>query len=131
MARLAAHCLRGDGLGPALRAEWTRPQLPITTASQFPTLQPERSPPPHPRLAAGLGMLAFDGPQGPGFYKGGHDDVTANTWVGLEAGRRSVLILSNDVRAEPAFPALVAAALGETGVPWAWEYPGMGFWKEG
>ena len=37
------------------------------------------------------------------------------------------MILSNDVRAEPAFPRLVAFILGETGVPWTWEYGGMTF----
>jgi hypothetical protein len=48
--------------------------------------------------------------------------------VCVQAGRRCVVILANDVRAEPAFPALVQALLGDTGVPWAWEYPGMRFW---
>jgi hypothetical protein len=36
-----------------------------------------------------------------------------------------VLILSNDVRAERAFPMLVRSVLGETGVPYRWEYPGL------
>jgi hypothetical protein len=48
--------------------------------------------------------------------------VTANTLVCLEKGQRCVLILGNDVRIERAFPKLVKAALGETGVPYAWEY---------
>lgn len=73
-------------------------------------------------LAAGLGVVVFDGPQGHGFYKGGHDDATANTMVCLEEGRRAVLILSNDVRAEAAFADIVKAILGETGVPYDWEY---------
>jgi hypothetical protein len=34
-------------------------------------------------------------------------------------------ILSNDVRAEPTFPRLVQLVLGETGVPWRWEYGRM------
>lgn len=129
MGRLVASHVRGDGLSAAGRAELIKPLLPITTRSQFPTLQ---SPPPSPRfqaLAAGLGVIAFRGPQGAGFYKGGHDDSTANTWVCLEATRRCVVILSNDVRAEPAFPALVRSILGETGLPWAWEYGDMKFWS--
>jgi len=40
----------------------------------------------------------------------------------VERGERCVLILSNDVRAERAFPMLVKAVLGETGVPFGWEY---------
>jgi hypothetical protein len=73
-------------------------------------------------------VIAFKGPQGAGFFKGGHNDSTANMWVCLESGKRCVVILSNDVRAEPAFPALVRSILGETGLPWAWEYGGMQFW---
>jgi hypothetical protein len=33
-----------------------------------------------------------------------------------------VVLLGNDVRSENAFPALVRFVLGETGVPFAWEY---------
>jgi hypothetical protein len=40
-----------------------------------------------------------------------------------------VVILANDVRAESAFPALVASILGESGVPWGWEYGDMRFWS--
>lgn len=128
MGRLAASYVRGDGLSAAARAELVRAQLPIRTRSQFPTFQEPLSPSPFPAIGAGLGVIAFHGPQGAGFFKGGHNDVTANTWVCLEAGQRCVVILSNDVRSEPAFPALVAAILGESGVPWAWEYGEMKFW---
>ena len=74
-------------------------------------------------------MIAFEGPQGPGYFKGGHNDATANMGVCLETPQRCVVILSNDVRAEPAFPALVRSILGETGLPWAWEYGDMRFWS--
>lgn len=122
-ARFAAGYVRGDGLTPAGAAELLRPQRPITTASQFPTLQPEL-PPAQRRadLSAGLGVVTFSGPQGPGFYKGGHDDATGNTWVCLRQPQRCVVLLGNDVRAERAFPRLVAAILGDTGVPYDWEY---------
>ncbi|WP_303636928.1 serine hydrolase domain-containing protein [Stenotrophomonas tuberculopleuritidis] len=123
MANFAAGYVRGDGLSAAMRQELVRPQLPITTASQFPTLQPalpvaQR----HRELAAALGVVAFRGPQGPGFYKGGHDDAVGNTLVCIERGQRCMVILGNDVRAEATFPALVAFVLGRTGVPWPWEY---------
>lgn len=67
-------------------------------------------------------MIVFTGPQGPGFFKGGHNHITANTLVCLEAGQRAVLILANDVRAEAAFADLVQFILGDTGVPYVWEY---------
>lgn len=129
MARFAAAYVSGEGLSPAARRELTRPQLPITTRTQFPSLQPEL-PPAERRadLAAGLGVVVFEGPQGRGFYKGGHNDSTGNTWVCVERGRRCVVILANDVRAERAFPAIVAKFLGETGVPWTWEYGEKAFW---
>ena len=128
MARMASGYLRGVGLSPDAAAALSSPHLPITTASQFPTLQTEL-PPARRRadLAAGLGVIVFEGPQGPGFYKGGHDDSTGNTWVCLRAQRRCVVILANDVRAEAAFPALVEFILGDTGAPWRWEYGGMTF----
>lgn len=122
-ARFAAAYVRGEGLSPASRAELVRPQLAITTATQFPSFQPELPPDERrPGLAAGLGLIVFDGPQGRGFFKGGHNDSTANTWICVERGRRCVVILSNDVRAETAFPTLVAFILGDTGVPYDWEY---------
>ncbi len=132
MARFAAAYVRGDGLSAAAHQALTTPQHPITTRSQFPTLQPEL--PADARradLAAGLGVVVFEGPQGRGFFKGGHNDSTGNTWVCLLDGRRCVLILANDVRAEAAFPAIVAALLGDTGVPWRWEYGDMAFWSAG
>jgi CubicO group peptidase (beta-lactamase class C family) len=125
LARFAAGFIRGEGLSVRSRAELVRPQLAITTASQFPTIQPELPPAKRRRdLFAGLGVVTFRGPQGRGFYKGGHDEQTANSLVCVERGQKCVVILCNDVRMEKAFPELVRAALGETGVPYDWEYGG-------
>ena len=123
LAKLAAYMVRGGGLSKAAAAERIRGSLPITTATQFPNFLPDA--PAAKRvsgLAAGIGVIAFTGPQGRGWVKGGHNESTGNTLVCVERGERCVLILSNDVRAERAFPMLVKAALGETGVPFAWEY---------
>ena len=122
-ARFVAGLVRGDGLSAASRAAMTAPQGPITTATEFPTLQPELPAAlRRPDLATGLGVVVFDGPQGPGFFKGGHEDFAGNTFVCLTRSARCVVLLSNDVRAERAFPGLVAAILGETAAPWRWEY---------
>ncbi|MFA6113303.1 MAG: serine hydrolase domain-containing protein [Sphingomonas sp.] len=123
LSKFVAALVRGDGLSPAARAELARPGLPIATAHQFPNLAPTL--PAEQRrkdLAAGLGVIVFDGPQGHGFFKGGHDDQTGNTMVCLEKSKRCVLILSNDVRAEASYPDLVRFILGGTGVPYDWEY---------
>ena len=53
---------------------------------------------------------------------GGYNGTTANTMVCLEAYERCVLILSNDVRSEAAFAELIKFILGETRVPYDWEY---------
>lgn len=123
MATMAAAMVRGWGLSAKGRAEFVRGTLPITTRSQFPTLQPEADPADRPKASAAMGVIAFDGPQGPGFYKGGHNDSTANTMVCVQRRQRCAVILSNDVRIEVLFPRMVNTLLGETGVPYAWEYP--------
>ncbi len=123
LSKFVSALVRGDGLTPASRAELAKPQLSIATAHQFPPFQTDLPEGERRKdLAAGLGVVVFDGPQGHGFYKGGHDGQTANTMVCLEAGQRAVLILSNDVRAEAGFGRLVRFLLGETGVPYDWEY---------
>ena len=122
-AAFAAGFMRGEGLKRATRSEMLRGQLPIRTAGQFPTLGPEVPPAKQLKgLAAGLGVATFEGPQGPGFFKGGHNDTTGNIWVCLERRRRCVVLLANDVRAEPMFEELVELILGPTGLPWRWEY---------
>lgn len=125
MAKMAAAMVRGYGLSPKGRANFNLGTLPITTRQQFPKLLPDAPESERPPAKAALGVIAFEGPQGRGWYKGGHDDITANTVVCLERRKRCVLIMSNDVRSESAFPALVRAALGETGVPYRWEYPDL------
>ncbi len=129
IGQLVASYVRGDGLSAAARAEMVRPQLTIKTPTQFPSLQAIHETAHHPDLSAALGVIAFTGPQGRGFFKGGHNDTTANTWVCVEARKRCVVILANDVRAEPAFPAIVRSIIGEAGVPWAWEYGPIPFWN--
>ena len=123
LSKFAAALVRGEGLSAASRAEMVRPQLHIGTKTQFPPFADELPADQQRKdLYAGLGVVVFDGPQGHGFFKGGHDNQTANTLVCLEASKRCVLILSNDVRSEAAFADLVAFILGDTGVPYDWEY---------
>lgn len=122
LAAMTAAMVRGYGLPAKWRAEYARGTQKITSKTQFPTLNNPAGPGEGTDAKAALGVLAFTGPQGPGWLKGGHNEVTANTLVCIEKRQRCVLILGNDVRIERAFPKLVKAALGETGVPHAWEY---------
>ena len=123
MAKFAAALVRGGGLTPASRAEITKPSLHITTRNQFPLFLPDLPASEQRKdLFAGLGVVVFNGPQGHGFYKGGHDGQTANTLVCIEGSQSCALILSNDVRSEAGFADLVRFVLGDTGVPYDWEY---------
>ena len=123
-AKFAAGFMRGEGLKPQSRAEMLKGQLPIRPRrSSRRSGQTRRGP------ASGRGwrwvLVSSPSPgrRGRGFFKGGHNDSTANMWACIEAKRRCVVLLSNDVRAETAFPKLVDAILGNTGLPWLWEYP--------
>ena len=128
LANFAAALVSGQGLSKTARAELLRPNLAIRSRSQFPTLQndapaAERS----AGIASSVGLITFTGPQGAAFFRGGHNDSTGNTLVCLEKGERCVLIMSNDVRAEAAFPMIVRDILGETGAPWRWIFGDMKF----
>jgi CubicO group peptidase (beta-lactamase class C family) len=123
LSKFVAALSRHEGLSAAAYAEMLKPQLHIGTAHQFPNFAPEL-PAARQRkdLFAGLGLVVFDGPQGHGFFKGGHDEQTANMMVCVAKTRNCVLLLSNDVRAEAGYAELVKAVLGDTGVPFDWEY---------
>jgi CubicO group peptidase (beta-lactamase class C family) len=122
-ARFWAAVVRGEGLTPTSRAEFVRPQLAITSRRQFPTLLEARGAwDSTVGLSAGLGVVTFRDASGPAWYKGGHNDWTGNQVICLEARRRCVVFLGNDVRAERIYPELAAFILGPTQMPWGWEY---------
>jgi CubicO group peptidase (beta-lactamase class C family) len=122
-AKMWAGILRGDGLSAASRAELVRPQVKITSAHQFPTLRDWTDPRNETvHLSAGIGLVTFQDTTGPAFFKGGHDDGTGNMVVCLETPRRCVVLLSNDVRAERIYPEAARLVLGDTKMPWYWEY---------
>ena len=113
---------RGEGLSARSRAEMIKPQIAIITPTQFPTLAEATSPAMRAiKLSAGLGVITFEGPFGRAFFKGGHNDTTGNQAICVEKGRRCVLFLSNDVRAESLYQRLTEATLGDAGMPWSWE----------
>lgn len=122
-ARLWAGIMRGEGLSARARAELVKPGLAITSAHQFPTFDPTTDPRgPAIGLAAGLGVITFEGKNGRSWFKGGHNDSTGNMLICQEAGQRCAVMLANSVRAEKIYPQLAAFILGDTGMPWWWEY---------
>jgi hypothetical protein len=122
-ARMWAAIVRGDGLSPASRRELVRPQVPITSLHQFPTLRDWTGPTNAAiGLAAGLGVVTYRVDGGAAWFKGGHNDSTGNLVICLERLQRCLVMLANDVRAERIYPELARAILGEVGMPWGWEY---------
>ncbi|MEM7016129.1 MAG: serine hydrolase domain-containing protein [Pseudomonadota bacterium] len=122
-ARMWAGIVRGEGLSTTARAELVKPQIAIESAHQFPTLRPwtdARNA--EIKLAAGLGLVTFQDDSGLAWFKGGHNDWTGNMVVCLETGQRCVVMMANDVRAERLYLALAKVVLGDTRMPWYWEY---------
>jgi len=115
--------LRGEGLTAASRAEFVRPQLPIRSARQFPSLASETDPRgPEINLSAGLGVVTYNGPDGLTWSKGGHNPWTGNMVICQEARRRCLVMLANSVRAELIYPEIAQLILGDTHAPWWWDY---------
>jgi CubicO group peptidase (beta-lactamase class C family) len=123
LAQLTAAMVSGWGLSAKARTERTKPSFPIVSKTQFPPFlivdNPDNA---RIGLAAGLGVVVFDGPQGHAFYKGGHNDITDNQMICVERGERCLLMLSNSGVGARIFPPLLKAALGDVGMPWTWEY---------
>ncbi len=122
-ANLWSGIVRGDGLSAASRTELVRPQFPITSRHQFPTLDTTSgSANAAVALSSGVGLVTFESTSGPAWFKGGHNDSTGNMVICIERQRRCVVFLANDVRAERIYPALARGILGDLSMPWSWEY---------
>ena len=123
LSKLAAAMVSGQGLSARAAAERIKPSFAIANPHQFPPTYTEVEPANAKiGLAAGIGVVVFDGPQGHAFFKGGHNDITDNMLVCVQRGRRCIVMLTNSGVGQRIFPPLVKAALGDTGMPWAWEY---------
>lgn len=115
--------MSGKLLSDKAFAELTAAGFPITSQHQFPTL--DTTPNPANRainLSAGVGTVNWDGPQGHAFVKGGHNEKTDNLMICLTDKNRCVLLLSNAALGDKIFPQIFDFVLGDTGMPWLWEY---------
>uniref|UniRef100_B0T656 Beta-lactamase n=1 Tax=Caulobacter sp. (strain K31) TaxID=366602 RepID=B0T656_CAUSK len=123
LSKLAAAMVSGRGLSAKSAAERIKPSFPIANAHEFPPSLTDDDPA-NARigLAAGIGVVVFDGPQGHAFFKGGHNDITDNMLICVERGQRCILMLTNSGVGARIFPPLLKAALGDIGMPWTWEY---------
>jgi CubicO group peptidase (beta-lactamase class C family) len=123
MSKLAAAVVSGWGLSAKARAELDKPSFPIVSESQFPPFLIKDNPDnAEIGLAAGLGVVVYDGPQGRAFFKGGHNDITDNHVGCVEKGKRCVVLFSNSGLGQRLYPTLARSVLGDLGTPWDWEY---------
>jgi len=100
-----------------------RSQVLISSVNQFPTLVDDTNPANETiGLAAGLGLVTFQDPRGQVWFIGGHNEWTGNMVICIGRRKRCLVLLSNDVRAERIYPDLTRAILGQTMLPWTWEY---------
>ena len=120
-AQLVAAMSRGAGLKPATYRTWLTPVVQIHSLRQFPTIgQPDTTAYDAISLGYALGVGRFASPQGPAFFKEGHDDGTNNLFVCLERSKTCVLLMSNSSRGESLYANLLDDILGQVGFPLCW-----------
>lgn len=122
-ALLVAAFMQGDLISDTARNILLSPQVAIRSAHQFPPWSDERNEGlADVQLSSGLGVVLWEGPQGRGFFKGGHDRGGDNMMVCLIERDACVLVMMNAPKGHLVFPQIVDALLGDTGLPWPWEY---------
>jgi hypothetical protein len=122
MARFVRGVLRGDGLSAASRRTMWSPQVRIRTSHEFPTpVFDSTSRDDAIALSYALGWGNFQSPYGPAFFKEGHDDESwRNYMVAFDEPKSAIILLSTSANAEPMFPGILAAVLGDTYSPAQW-----------
>lgn len=107
---------------PALK-ELLQPANEIQSVSMFPTLTAARTDRYNSiNLSTSVGSITFTGPQGFAFFKGGHNEKTDNQLLCLVDRNMCVLAFMNTAKGHLVYPELFDYILGDTGMPWAWEY---------
>lgn len=125
-ASFVAAFMRGDAIAPAARDAVWEPGLAIRSKHQFPPWRTDEDPAlAEVELAAAIGVETFVGPQGHGFFKGGHNEKTDNMLLCLTEADRCALILMNSAKGHLVIPQIIELLIGPTGSPWQWKYSSL------
>lgn len=122
MASFVRGVLRGDGLSAGSRHAMWSPQIRIRTSHEFPTPVFDTTTRDDAiGLSYALGWGTFESPYGPAFFKEGHDDRSwRNYMVAFDEPKSAIIMLSTSANAEPIFPEILSAVLGDTYSPAKW-----------
>jgi CubicO group peptidase (beta-lactamase class C family) len=113
--------LRGEVLSASMRDRMLSPQIRIRSAHQFPSLNSETTSAYDPiELSYGIGWGLYRSPNGPAFFKEGHDEGWRNFALCFRNGD-GMLVMTNSSNGEGIFKPLAEALLGETGFPFDWD----------
>ena len=123
MGRFLTGLLSGRVMTANAQNQMLQPQIPITTAHQFPTLVDSKGDEaPRVGLAYGLGWgLLTNTKYGPAFFKEGHGEGAQNYMICFRQHNDCMVILTNSENGELAFRPLLEKILGDTVTPWEWE----------
>jgi CubicO group peptidase (beta-lactamase class C family) len=121
-ARFVKAVMGGELLDDKWTAAMLSPQIQITSAHQFPTLDMERTTANESiRLSYGLGWGLYWSPYGKAFFKEGHDNGFQHYVVCFTEPGTGMLIMTNSDNGENAYGALLETLIRDTFTPYEWE----------
>jgi len=114
--------MAGKSLSKTMHEEMLRPQVPILSKHEFPTLENETTEENKPiRLSYGLAWGLFWTPFGEAFFKEGHDEGWRNYTVCFDHLGTGVVIMTNSSNGEGIYKELLERLLKNTFTPIEWE----------
>ena len=121
-SRFISAVLEGKGLTPKSKQEMFRPQIPILTKHQFPSLNNDTtSENKKIQLSYGLGWGLLNSPHGRAFFKEGHDDGWEHFNINFMDKKISIIMMTNSSNGESIFKEMLERVIGDVYTPWQWE----------
>ncbi|HZC65649.1 MAG TPA: serine hydrolase [Candidatus Dormibacteraeota bacterium] len=113
---------QGQDLDQKTRALMFTPQISILSRHEFPTLDSETTDENKAiQLSYGLGWGLYTTPEGPAFFKEGHDDGWRHYCVYFDKAGVGMLIMTNSSNGEGIYQELLETVIKNTYTPVEWE----------